>query len=1034
MHIAKFSVKNPVLVNLIIITVFVMGTVSLIDLPRQLMPNVDFHWVFVITTYNGVSPDEIEKLITVPLEEAIDSIDKIKMVTSTSSEGLSQISVQFETIGNDEFDKLYQNLKSEIDQIDDLPDDIDGPHYVDFGSDDLVPMLTMLISGSLSEREMKKIAEELQSDVLSLSHIARAELGGVRDREIWVEVDPERLNSYNLSLSQVVNSIAMKNLNIPGGTLTVGRSEYILRTVGEVDRVEDLKNVIVRMSANEGQVRVRDVATVSDTLEEAGNLSRLDGQSAITMTIAKNPEGNVIDLVKEIRDIAERKQKNLPAGVNIRFSNDMAIPVAAVLDILESNAIIGLIMVLIVLWLFIGWRNAMFAAIGIPVTFLLTFIFLNLKGESLNGTSLFGLVLVLGIIVDDAIIVIENCFRYIQKGYSPYKAAIIGTKEITIPVLAATGTTIAAFLPLMLVPGIIGEFFKVMPIVVALALVASLFEAFFVLPSHIAEWSSRKNRTVHKRNKVFLKIRSKYLKILKYLLRKRYFAIGVVTVLFLFSIFLVVAFIGVDMFAGDEVPLFYVRVMLPEGTKLEETDRIMRQLEAEAMTLPDADVKSVVTNTGVMQTDSDWYLKPNVGQLTIELVEAEYRDRRVESYIEELRTKTEDIPGIKSIEFSGVNTGPPTGPPVEIRIRGENFDELRIIADKVKASLSRIEGVFDIRDNFDFGKKELKIKVNEERAALYGLDIFQIASTVRTAFDGSVASNFRDLDEEIEVIVKYKSNSRNSIDDLKNLKIKTPLNKLVALRDIADFSIEPGYTAIQRTDGERTITVTADVDASIANTNAVNNRIMEEYEDIAARHPGYSLTFGGEFAEFAETMEGLWKLFILGVFLIYIILGGQFGSFIQPLIILYTIPFAFIGAIAGLLIINSPFTIATMYGIVALSGIVVNDALVLISFINNARKAGYSKWRSIIMAGSVRFRPIVLTSVTTIFGLLPMALGLGGRSDTWGPLAVTIVGGLFFSTIFTLFIIPCLFAGVDDIKLFFGVKLLKPIPDLDEIG
>ena len=353
---SKFSIKNPVLVNLVMMTAIVMGTVSLIDLPRTLMPDVNFHWVYVITNYEGVSPDEIEKLISIPIEDAVNNVDKIKMMTSTSSEGLSQISIQFENMGENEYQKLYQDLKSEIDAIDDLPgkDLIKGPNYLEFGSDDLMPMLFVIVSGTLQERDMIDIAKNLRDDILDLKHVARAELGGARDREIWVEVDPERLNSYNLTLNRVVCSIAMKNLNIPGGTMDVGRSEYILRTVGEVDEAEELKNVIIRKSFREGLVAIKDVAAVVDTLEDIGNLGRLNGKTAFTITVTKKKEGNVLTLVNETKSLVEQKQRTLPGNVSLSFASDMSIPVNKLLNVLESNAYIGLIMVLMILLLFIG--------------------------------------------------------------------------------------------------------------------------------------------------------------------------------------------------------------------------------------------------------------------------------------------------------------------------------------------------------------------------------------------------------------------------------------------------------------------------------------------------------------------------------------------------------------------------------------------------------------------------------------------------------------------------------------------------------
>ncbi len=1033
MIFAKLSVKNPVFVNLVMATIIVMGLVALFDLPRELMPEVAFHWGFVAVAYDGVAPEEMEKLIAIPIEDELTDIEHVKMVTTTCTEGLVQIMLQFDNISDDEFDKQYQDMKSKVTGIRDLPEDSEDPFFMDFGSDDFMPMVNVVLSGDLPEVEMKNIAEDLKREIENIKNIAKIEFSGVREREIWVEVDPERLYGYNLALNHVVNAIAMKNMNLPGGTLKVGRAEYMLRTMGEVNSADELENVIIRRSINEGGVLLSDVATVSDTLEKAETYARMNGENSITLSISKKPAGNVINLVEEIKLLVDQKNKLLPEGVKLEVVNDVSKSVDQILSVLESNVLMGLIMILIVLWLFLGWRNALMAAIGIPVTFMATFIFLKVTGNSLNGTSLFGLVLVLGIIVDDAIIVIENCYRYIQKGLKPHIAAVVGTSEVMAPVLSATGTTIAAFLPLMLVPGIMGEFFKVMPIVVSLALAASLIEAFGILPSHVGEWSIKKYNKSNKSHKFLTTIRFRYLRILKKLLRKRHLAIVGVFVLFIISVMMVFLYLGVEMFSGDEIPQFYIWVEMPEGTSLDETDRIIRQLEDKALGLPQEDIIGITANAGIMQTETEWLFKPNVGQLIIELEDSKTRAREVDYYINELRKRMADVTGMKAMDFWKVNNGPPVGSPVEVKIRGKEYETLRRISGEIQTYLRDINGVFDVKDNFNFGKKELKIEIDENRAALYGLNIFQVASNIRTAFDGSIASKYRDEDEEIDVLVKFRERSKNSIADLEKIKIATPTNQLIPLKDIANFHIEQSYNAIHRIDRERAITVTADVDQSKANSNSLNNQLLKDFENLGARYPGYSISLGGEFAEFEESMQGLWKLFLVGLFLMYIILGGQFRSFLQPFIIIYTIPFAFIGAIFGLMIIKAPFSLSTMYGVVALAGIVVNDSLVLISFINNARQAGVGRWRSIMEAGMVRLRPIILTSVTTIFGLLPMALGLGGKSATWGPLATTIVGGLVCSTVFTLFIIPCLFAGVDDLKLFFGAKSLNPSPYREEI-
>lgn len=1034
MDIVKFSVKNSVLVNLLMASVLVMGTVAVFDLPQELMPNIDFHWVIAITTYSGASPEEVENLVTIPVEDAINDVDRVDQIISTSVEGMSSVFVKFETMGDDEYDKLFQDLKNSVDEIDDLPDDLEQTIYLELTTSEMSPVLNVNISGNLPEKELLRISRDLRKEILDIDGVAKADIAGLREREIWVEVDPDRLYRYNISLPTVISSIAMKNMNMPGGKMDVGRAEYLLRTIGEIDEVEQLENVVIRKSIDSGQVKVRDIATVVDTLEESTMLSRLDGAPSLSITVSKTAEGHITEVAKDIRELVAQRQQTLPEGVELVITNDTSIIVTDILNVLKSNAYIGLLMVLVILWLFLGWRNASFAALGIPITFMAAFIFMQLKGGTLNGQALFGFVLVLGIVVDDAIIVVENCFRYIQKGYSPIKAAIVGTREVMVPVLSATATTVAAFMPLMLVPGIMGEFMKEIPITVCIVLAASMVEAFIILPAHVSEWSPKNYRPNKTRFAFFLKLRKKYIRTLIKVLRKRHYAIGGVTLLFFVCIFLVVGYLGVDLYSDDELSMFFVRVWMPEGTALEESDRVMSELENRAISvLPGEDVSAVLTYTGLVQTDTDWVFKPSVGQLWIELVYRHEREHDIEHYMDILRENTKDITGPRSVEFAKMNTGPPTGAAVEVKVKGDDYDMLQVIANDIKNYLATVEGVTDIKDDFEYGKKELKIKVDEDRAALYGFDIFQVSSSVRTAFDGTVASKIRRGDEEIDVVVRYKESDRNGIEAFEEMKIVSQTGSVVPLKDIVEYTVEPGYTSIRRIDRERTISVTADVDQMKANANAISREILERYNDIAVRFPGYSISMGGEFEEFNDSVNALWKLFLLGIFIMYIILGGQFKSFIQPLMILYTIPFGFIGAIMGLMIINSPFSFTTMYGVVALSGIVVNDALVLISFINDQRQRDISRWRSIISGGSIRLRPIILTSVTTIFGMLPMALGIGGESKTWEPLAMTIVGGLFFSTFFTLFLIPCLYAAVDDVKLFFGVKSFKPVPHLEEI-
>ncbi|MFQ6093183.1 MAG: efflux RND transporter permease subunit [bacterium] len=1014
MWLAKFSVRNPVLVNMLMILVIVVGAYSLMTLPRELMPDIAFNWVFIITNYYGAGPEEVEKLITIPIEDEIADIDDIESITSGSSEDASFISVKFKNIGSDRFFRRLQDLKSEVDQVD-LPEEAETPLVWDFGSSDFMPMINVVLHGDLHEREMKKIADDLRDDILDIRNIAQVELSGVRDREIWVEVDPNRLNAYHMALSQVIDALSAKNLNLTGGSVKIGRSEYIIRTKGEFELSREVENVILRSNREGGIVRVKDVATVSDTFEEADVLSRLNGEPAVTLSVSKRREGSSIQIIDEIKRIVDRYRAELPDNVQITLTADTSIDIRDNLHKLETNAWIGMLLVVIILYLFLGWRNALIVAIGIPVTFMFTFAFMKFTGRSFNGNSLFGLVMVLGIIVDDAIIIIENCYRYMQKGFSPARAAVVGTKEVALPVVATILTTIAAFLPLMLLPGIVGKFMRIVPIIVSLALVASLFEALIVLPSHFADWSrTPKNARNHARIR-FTTVRRTYSRLLTKILRRRYWAVAGIVLAFLLSIGLI-PFVGVEMFAGEEIPHFFVWITAPEGTSLQAMDQIIRQAEERALAMPKEEVKTVVANTGLMQTERDWHFRPSVGQLLIVLKDERKRSRSIDEIIADLREQMKNISGITSIEFWKITSAPPIGSPVEVKVKGKYLDELIKVAELVKDELRRMEGVFDIRDDFIEGKKELHIQVDDDKAALHNLTVAQIAMTVHHAFEGETATILRDGDEEVDVVVKFQESSQREISDIEEMMILSPAGSLVPFRDVAKIRVETGFASVRRFDRDRAITVSADIDNRVTSSVEVNRALIETFKDISERYPGYRLDFGGEFQEFKETFTNIGILFLIGILLIYMILGGQFRSFGQPLIILVAVPFAFIGAMISLIVGRYPISITVLYGVVALAGVAVNDALVLITFINNARERGLGRWKSIKLAGVTRMRPVILTSITTICGLLPMAIGLGGKSADWAPLANTIVWGLAFATILTLFFIPSFYAIVDDIK------------------
>ncbi|MCB9259001.1 MAG: efflux RND transporter permease subunit [Ignavibacteriales bacterium] len=1018
MNIAKFSVKNSVLVNLLMIGLFIFGWIALNNMPTELNPPVSFNWVFITVTYPGASPVETESLIVDPIESEIKDVDDIDEIQSTAGEGFGFILVKFEDISLTDFRQRYNELKSELDKVS-FPEDAEDPIVDDFNSSDFVPLINVNMAFSIPEANAQIIADKIQDELEDLSGVAKVQISGLGEREIWIEVDPEKMNTRNVSFDDVIFALKQRNINVPGGNISIGKTEYLIRSIGEYESVNQIENTIVKTSYSGEFIRLRDIAEVNDTREELTILSRLNGENSISFSVSKNADANSIDVIDAVKNLVEEYRASVPSGVEFSFTNDNSVYINRIIDILRNNAITGMVLIVLILYFFLGKGNAMLASLGIPISFFITFILMDLLGYSLNGNTLFALVMVLGIIVDDAIIVIENCHRYRLLGYSSYDSAILGTREVVSPIISSIGTNIAAFLPLILLPGIMGKFMRIIPIVFSLALLASIFEAFFLLPSHYSDWT-KKSKTHKKGEKKFFKVlRNYYTKILVKVLRWRYWVTTALVIL-MFSSLSIIPLVGVELFGEEDWDVIRVLVQFPEGTSLEETDRIMKKYEQEAFNLSKENVESVITNVGLMQSDEDWFVKKNVAQILMQLKPVEERTKSTDELISELRNNCSYISGAISEQFLKVSGGPPVGKPISIKAQGKYLEEIKSASLVLQDSIKKINGTFDIADNFPPGKKEIRINIDEDKAAMYGFSIQNIALNVRYAFDGVLSTEYRDADDEIDVIVKYNKNYRSSIDDVLNLKISNMAGNTVALRDLVKFDIRTGPTEIRRIDQKRTIFITGDINEDEITLDKVSAEIEKYFTKVEAQFPGVTFSFGGQYDEFTKAFDNILSLFILSMILIFLILGTQFNSYSQPIIILTTVPFALIGAVLGLLISNNPFSIISMFGFVALAGIVVNDAIVLITFINNRRQDEYLSpfqlWRSIVDAGRLRLRPIILTSLTTISGLVPLAFGIGGQSEMWAPLANVILFGLLVSTVLTLFIIPSFAAIIDDLK------------------
>ena len=1018
MNIAKFSVRNSVLVNLLMVGLFLFGWISLNRMPTELNPPVSFNWVFITVTYPGASPIESENLIVDPIESEIKDVNDIDEIQSTAGEGFGFVMVKFKDISLEDFRQRYNELKSEIDKVD-LPEEAEDPLVDDFNSSDFLPLINVNMAFSIPEANAQLIAENIQDELEDLNGVAKVQVSGLGEREIWVEADPEKMNSRGVTFDDIIFALKRRNLNVPGGNISIGKTEYLIRSIGEYESINQIENTIIKTSLTGEFIRIRDVADIKNRREELVILSRLNGEQSISFSVSKNAESNSIDVIEGVKKVIEEYRAKAPTGVTFSYNNDNSVWIARIINILRNNALTGMILIVLILYFFLGRANALLASLGIPISFFITFILMDLFGYSLNGNTLFALVMVLGIIVDDAIIVIENCHRYRLLGYNSRDSAILGTKEVVRPIISSIATNIAAFIPLILLPGIMGKFMRIIPIVFSLALLASMFEAFFLLPAHYADWTSKSKAHVKGEKKFFKFLRSVYTKILVRVLRFRYWVTaGLVVVLF--SSFAIIPLVGVELFGEEDWDVIRILVTFPEGTSLEETDRIMKKYEEEALKLPKEDLESVITNVGLLQSDEDWFVKKNVAQILIQLKPMENRTTPTNDLLNQLRVNCSSISGAISQQFLKFAGGPPVGKPISIKAQGKELDIIKLASVVMQDSIKKISGTLDVSDNFPPGKKEIRINIDEDKAAMFGFTVQTIAMYVRYAFDGVLATEFRDADDEIDIIVKYNKEYRSSVEDVLNLKISNPLGNTVSLRDIVSFDIRTGPTEIRRIDQKRTIFITGNIDEEKITLDKVSNQIEKVFPVIEAQFPGVSFSFGGQYDEFNSAFDNILSLFMLSMILIFLILGTQFNSYTQPLIILTTVPFALIGAILGLLISGNPFSIVSMFGFVALAGIVVNDAIVMITFVNNRRKeevlSPYKHWRSIVDAGRVRLRPIILTSLTTISGLVPLAFGIGGQSEMWAPLANVILFGLIVSTVLTLYIIPSFIAILDDIK------------------
>ena len=1015
--------RQPTILTLLIIIV-IAGAYSYLTLPRESFPDITIPYVFVTTTYEGVSPSDMEELVTIPIERKLKGIADVEEIRSTSAEGISTVAVKF--LPSVDIDDALQKVRDRVDQAkNDLPADLkDDPVIKEVNFSDL-PVIRVVLSGDFSLRRLQRFAEDLKDKIESIQGVLDAPISGGLEREIHVEFDLDRVGAYNVPFSSLISAVTRSNVNMPGGSMDIGEGKYLVRVPEDFKHPSEIFSIVAFVRDGK-PVYLRDLAVITDSHKDPLTRTRINGKTSVTIAVQKRSGENIVRVTDEVKKAVEEMRPLLPPSLGIDLTADMSNDVRLMVADLENNILSGLLLVLAVIFVFIGGQSAVFIALAIPYSMFITFILLMGSGISMNMVVLFSLILALGMLVDNGIVIVENIYRHMQEGEGRLEAATAATDEVAWPVITSTLTTLGAFFPMIFWPGIMGEFMKYLPITLIMALSASLFVALAINPVLSARYQRATIKTKRSR-KDGLIIRA-YLSFLTWALNHRLILVLSAFALLLASVASYGAFgRGTEFFPETEPRRAYITVKAPEGTNLDASDAIVAQVEKTAAQYED--IHYIIANVGAVGGDpfSQGGTGTHINRVVIDFKDFHEREKPSSEIVDELRARLlKEIRGAE-VQVEKEKEGPPTGPPVNLEISGKDIVVLGELAQRARKIIEQIPGIVDLKDNFVRGKPEITVRIDKEKAALFNLDTLTIATTVKSAINGAKVGVFREGKDEYDIIAKLPEKDRRSLESIKRLTISGPAGEPVPITSVADIGVSSGLGAIMRLDQKRVVTVSANVSGRLANDaiRDIEKRLVEQVEWPR----GYSFRFTGEQREQEKAQAFLIKAFAATLFLIAIILITQFNSVATPLIILTSVLLSLIGVFLGLLVTDTAFgIIMTGIGVISLAGVVVNNAIVLIDYSNQLRDKGLSYRESLIKAGLVRFRPVMLTAITTILGLLPMAAGVSvdfrkltlevgsESSQWWGPMAVAVIFGLGVATLLTLVIVPVLCSLADDMR------------------
>ena len=1108
--LSTFAINNRISVLVLVALVAIMGILSYLTIPKESFPNITVPNIFVVTLYPGVSPEDMESLVTRKLEDELGNISEIKKMTSTSTEGYSSVVLEFDT-GID-IEEALEKVREKVDLAKvELPEDAEEPLVQEVNLSEF-PIMQINLSGDYDLEILKNIAENLQDKIEAIPTVLGVDLTGGLEREVQVDVDLAKLKYYNLSFGDIISAISAENVTIPGGDISVGTKSFLLRVPGQYQETAPIEDVVLKVNGNK-PIYLRDIANVTFGFKERETYSTLDESPVITLGVKKRTGENILETYDMVSAILEEALPTLPPTTTYKITNDQSKDVKNMVSSLENNIISGLILVIGVLLFFLGVRNASFVGISIPLSMFLSFIILSALGITMNMIVLFSLILALGMLVDNAIVVVENIFRYLEEGYDNFESAKKGTGEVAGPIIAGTSTTLAAFFPMIFWPGIVGEFMGYLPKTLIITLSSSLFVGLIINPVICAlfmtiDGDTNKVQLTNRGKKIlygilalvlfilvissfvtwtmlivlgaFLWLLNNYIlaptgkwwqakglnvfintyeNSLIWALNNRLKTVGIAFFVLLMSFVVLGVFNpGTEFFPEDIPPRdVYVQIETPVGSDVKFTRSVVDKVAERVKNIPQAsDINTILAVSGATISSDPAGGGGNSthkGTVAINFVDYELREGDIFEAMEYIRNDLSGVIAGANITIEKPQDGPPTGPPINLEISGPEMVELTRISNDVLSILeadsifAKIDGLeTDLPDS----RPEIRVEVDREKAGLYELNTNIIGMTIRQAINGVEASKFRDGKEEYEIVVRLAKEYR---DDLSTLSDLTVFHEgvQIPLSEVAFWEISDGFGGIRHKESERVITVSADVRSGYQ-----SNAVLAQAQQVLSTYlnglpPGYNYEWTGQQQEQDESFAFLGRAFLIAVFLISFILVSQFNSIAKPIIILSSVVMSTAGVFYGLVTFQMAFGLMAFLGLISLAGVVVNNAIVLIDYVDILRdRDGFDLRSALVQAGKVRFRPVILTAITTTLGLVPLAIGFnfdfitlvnnpleffthlgeyiywgGEQAAWWGPMAIAVIVGLLFSTFLTLILVPVLYSVIERGKqsmqhLFFG--------------